>query len=86
MSALQEHVEALNAATVARWGGEAPAPVLEPRAALLAALEGLDLDERELRYARWLFEWDGPTLRALAGIVRKAREHPGPSVESTGSP
>lgn len=40
---------------------------------LAEAVEGLDLDEGELRILRWLDGWDAETLHAVASIIQKAR-------------
>lgn len=61
--------------------------VADARADLTDALAGVDLPETVTtpygevvqveRYVQWLYQWDQPTLHALAAVIRAARETQG---------
>lgn len=56
---------------VQRTGQPAYRPFVEARAALSAAVDGLDLTPAEWRTLRWFLDWDNTA--ELASIIAKAR-------------
>lgn len=43
---------------------------------LTSALEGVELNEREERYLKWLSGWDNETAEVFAGLFAKTRKAP----------
>ena len=43
---------------------------------LESALEGVELDEREVRYLEWLSRMDGETVEVFAGLFEKIKKAP----------
>ena len=48
--------------------------MMDPK--LESALEGIELDEREVRYLEWLSRMDAETVEVFAGLFKKVKDVP----------
>ena len=69
------------------WGHPLPGPLnveprgvslVEARAMLTAAAEGLPLGAYDHRILAWAAGWDQPTIATLASVIWRARQEPPP--------
>ena len=48
--------------------------MMDPK--LESTLEGVELDERDVRYLEWLSRMDGETVEVFAGLFEKIKKAP----------